>query len=90
MAFNFKTCISSDNDVNSSFGNISHNTFFESQETLERDPGVDGVSVLHLLVLARRHVPLLAEPEAVVEPGQQIQTVLHPGPVTQRAEKVRI
>ena len=63
---------------------ITFSSTVGSHETLHRDPGLDGVGVLHLLVLAGGHVPLLTEPEAVVKPGQEIQTVLHPGQVTQR------
>ena len=61
-----------------------------SYETLQGDPGLDGVSVLYLLVLTGRHVPLLAQPEAVVQPGQEVQTILHPGHVTQGATEKRL
>ena len=67
-----------------------YNNITVSYETLHRDPGLDGVGVLYLLVLTGRHVPLLAQPEAVVQPGQEVQTVLHPGHIPQRTAENRL
>ena len=45
------------------------------------------MDVLQFLVLTGRHVPLLGELEGVVEPGQQVEAVLHSGHVTDTAEQ---